>query len=89
MVDANKPTAGNSLPAKSIKRVGLSGFFYQKSNLVLAALLTAVFGGYLLFVSIPQSASFAAPGSGPQSLGTSIGFDSSDVLAFWPPARRT
>jgi len=82
MVDANKATAGNGVPAKPVKRVGLSGFFYQRSSLLLAVLLTAVFGGYLLFVSIPQSASFAAPGSGPQSLGTSIGFDSSDVLAF-------
>ena len=82
MVDANKATAGNGVPAKPVKRVGLSGFFYQRSSLLLAVLLTAVFGGYLLFVSIPQSASFEVPGSGPQSLGTSIGFDSSDVLAF-------
>ena len=82
MVDANKAAGANTAPAKPGKRGGLSGFFYQRSNLVLAAVLTAVFGGYLLFVSIPQSASFAVPGNDPQSLGTSIGFNSADVLAF-------
>ena len=82
MIDANKAAAGDTVAAKSAKRLGLSGFFYQRSNLVLAAVLTAVFGSYLLFVSIPQSASFAVPGNGPQSLGTSIGFNSTDVLAF-------
>lgn len=82
MIDANKAAAGDTVAAKSAKRLGLSGFFYQRSNLVLAAVLTAVFGGYLLFVSIPQSASFAVSGNGPQSLGTSIGFNSTDVLAF-------
>ena len=82
MIDANKAAAGDTVAAKSAKRLGLSGFFYQRSNLVLAAVLTAVFGGYLLFVSIPQSASFAVSGNGPQSLGTSIGFNSADVLAF-------
>jgi len=82
MIDANKAAAGDTVAAKSAKRLGLSGFFYQRSNLVLAAVLTAVFGGYLLFVSIPQSASFAVSGNGPQSLGTSVGFNSTDVLAF-------
>jgi len=82
MIDANKAAAGDTVAAKSAKRLGLSGFFYQRSNLVLAAVLTAVFGSYLLFVSIPQSASFAVPGNDPQSLGTSIGFNSTDVLAF-------
>ena len=82
MIDANKAAAGDTVAAKSAKRLGLSGFFYQRSNLVLAAVLTAVFGGYLLFVSIPQSASFAVSGNGPQSLGTSIGFNSTDVFAF-------
>ena len=82
MIDANKAAAGDTVAAKSAKRLGLSGFFYQRSNLVLAAVLTAVFGSYLLFVSIPQSASFAVSGNGPQSLGTSIGFNSTDVLAF-------
>ena len=85
MIDANKAAAGGTVAAKSAKRLGLSGFFYQRSNLGLAAVLTAVFGSYLLFVSIPQSASFAVPGNGPQSLGTSIGFNSTDVLAFHRP----
>jgi hypothetical protein len=61
----------------------ISQFFYEKSNLLMAALLSAVFVGYLLLVFTGKGAGFALAESEIQSLGTSFGFDQADVFSFF------
>ncbi len=68
------------------KRVGplsrVSGFFYSKSNLVTALVATAIFAGYLVFVLTAQGKAFAVANSTVKSLGTSLGFGQTEILAF-------
>ena len=68
------------------KRVGplsrVSGFFYSKSNLVTALVATAIFAGYLVFVLTAQGKAFAVANSTVKSLGNSLGFGQTEILAF-------
>lgn len=60
-----------------------SGFFYAKSNLVMALLATAVFTGYTVLILSGQGPAFEVAGSSVNSLGTSLGFGQAEVLAFF------
>ena len=60
-----------------------SGFFYAKSNLVMALLATAVFTGYTVLILSGQGTAFEVAGSSVNSLGTSLGFGQAEVLAFF------
>jgi hypothetical protein len=60
----------------------VSRFFYAKSNLITALIATAVFVGYLLFVLTAQGKAFAVSDSAVKSLGTSLGFGQTEILAF-------
>ena len=60
----------------------LSGFFYAKSNLVMALLATAVFAGYTVLILSGQGKAFEVANSSVKSLGTSLGFGQAEVLAF-------
>jgi hypothetical protein len=68
------------------KRIGplsrVSRFFYAKSNLITALLATALFVGYLFFVLTTQGMAFAVANSTVKSLGTSLGFGQTEILAF-------
>ena len=68
------------------KRIGplsrVSRFFYAKSNLITALLATALFVGYLFFVLTAQGMAFAVANSTVKSLGTSLGFGQTEILAF-------
>lgn len=59
-----------------------SRFFYAKSNLVTGLLATSVFAGYLVFVLTAQGNAFAVADSTVKSLGTSLGFGQTEILAF-------
>ena len=79
--------SGNS--AESVnrpKRFGplslVSRFFYAKSNLATALLATAIFAGYLVFVLTLQGKAFEVANSTVRSLGTSLGFGQTEILAF-------
>ncbi|CAB4604488.1 MAG: hypothetical protein F2587_02070 [Actinobacteria bacterium] len=60
----------------------VSRFFYAKSNLITALIATAVFVGYLLFALTAQGKAFAVADSAVKSLGTSLGFGQTEILAF-------
>lgn len=60
----------------------LSQFFYQKSSVFVAILLTAIFIGYLFFIMIGKAAAFELADSNIKSLGTSFGFDKADIIVF-------
>lgn len=60
----------------------VSRFFYAKSNLRTALVATAVFAGYLIFVLTAQGKAFAVANSTVTSLGTSLGFGQTEILAF-------
>jgi hypothetical protein len=60
----------------------VSRFFYAKSNLITALLATALFVGYLFFVLTAQGMAFAVANSTVKSLGTSLGFGQTEILAF-------
>ena len=68
------------------KRIGplsrVSRFFYARSNLITALLATALFVGYLFFVLTTQGMAFAVANSTVKSLGTSLGFGQTEILAF-------
>jgi hypothetical protein len=64
-----------------LKRI--SEFFYEKSNLKLAILCTAIFGAYLFLVMTRQAIGFEIPNSNVRSLGMTFGFEESDILAFF------
>jgi hypothetical protein len=50
--------------------------------LVTALLATAIFAGYLVFVLTAQGNAFAVANSTVRSLGTSLGFGQTEILAF-------
>jgi len=60
----------------------VSRFFYEKSNLVTALLVTLVFVGYLVFFLTEQGTAFEVANSSVKSLGTSLGFGQAEILAF-------
>jgi hypothetical protein len=60
----------------------LSQFFYKKSSVLVAVILTAISFGYLFLVMMGQAAGFELADSNIKSLGTSFGFDQADVLVF-------
>ena len=60
-----------------------SQFFYQNSNLKVVFLITAIFMGYLILVMIPKATGFELSSSNVKSLGTSFGFDQSDITTFF------
>ena len=51
--------------------------------MVVAVLLTVLFVGYLLSVFTGKGAAFALAEGEVQSLGTSFGFDQTDVISFF------
>jgi hypothetical protein len=57
----------------------LSQYFYQKSNGLVACFLTTVFVSYLILVMMGQAAEFEVIDSNIKSLGTSFGFEESDI----------
>ena len=64
-----------------LKRI--SELFYEKSNLKVAILCTAIFGAYLVLVMTQQAIGFEIPDSDLKSLGMTFGFEGSDILAFF------
>jgi hypothetical protein len=64
-----------------LKRI--SELFYEKSNLKVAILCTAIFGAYLVLVMTQQAIGFDIPDSDVKSLGMTFGFEGSDILAFF------
>jgi hypothetical protein len=60
----------------------VSQFFYTKSNVLVAFLLTATSFSYLFLVMMGQAAGFELADSQIKSLGTSFGFDQADVMVF-------
>jgi hypothetical protein len=60
----------------------LSQFFYQKSNLMTAIFLTAIFIGYLVLVMMDKAVGFELADSNIKSLGTSFGFNQADIMVF-------
>lgn len=77
--DRSKSKAG-LLEALNLKAV--SEFFYQNSNVLTAILMTVIFVGYLLLVMTSKAVGFETDASSIRSLGTSFGFDQSDIMAF-------
>jgi hypothetical protein len=67
---------------------GLSRFFYQKSSLLIAVLLTVIFINHLFLVMTGKAGRFELAYSNIKSLGTSVGFDQADVLAFFGNTHR-
>ena len=59
-----------------------SQFFYAKSSLVTAVLVTLVFAGYTVLVLSGQGKAFEVANSSIKSLGTSLGFGQAEILAF-------
>ncbi len=64
-----------------LKRI--SQFFYEKSNLKVALLCTAIFVAYLVLVMTRQAIGFEIPNSDIKSLGMTFGFKESDIIAFF------
>ena len=60
-----------------------SHFFYRKSNLFNALLLTSIFVAYLLLVLTKKAKAFEVANSTVKSLGTSLGFGQVEILAFF------
>ena len=60
----------------------VSRFFYEKSNLVTALLVTLVFVGYLVFFLTERGTAFEVANGSVKSLGTSLGFGQAEILAF-------
>ena len=65
----------------TLKRI--SQFFYEKSNLKVAILCTAIFGAYLFLVMTRQATGFEIPNSNIKSLGMTFGFSESDIITFF------
>ena len=65
----------------TLKRI--SQFFYEKSNLKVAILCTAIFGAYLFLVMTRQATGFEIPNSNIKSLGMMFGFSESDIITFF------
>jgi len=79
---SSKSTESKDPSRKSGPLSGASQFFYTKSNLVTALLATSVFAGYLLFFLTGKGKAFEVANSSTKSLGTSLGFDQVEILAF-------
>ena len=60
-----------------------SDFFYEKSNLKVAIVCTAIFVTYLVLVMTRQAIGFSIPNINIKSLGMTFGFNESDILAFF------
>jgi len=75
-----KVQQGSVIPS-SIRN--LSQFFYHKSSVVMAVVLTVITFGYLFFVMKAQSVGFELADSNIKSLGTSFGFGQTDVTSFF------
>ena len=67
-------------PVGPLSRV--SRFFYAKSNLLTALLATAIFASYLILILTAQGQAFEVANSTVKSLGTSLGFGQTEILAF-------
>lgn len=67
---------------KSGVLIRLSQFFFRKSNLKIGLIVTAVFSGYLAFLSFVGK-SFEVEGGNVKSLGTTFGFGVNDVTGFF------
>ena len=65
----------------TLKRI--SQFFYEKSNLKVAILCTAIFCAYLFLVMTRQATGFEIPNSNIKSLGMAFGFSESDIITFF------
>ena len=83
MLDRDKDITEQTGLIKAFTLRGLSEIFYQKSNFMIAFFLTSIFIGYLYLVMISKSKSFELADGGIKSLGTSFGFDQSDVIVFF------
>ena len=79
---SSKSTESKNPSRKSGPLSRTSQFFYTKSNLVSALLVTSVFAGYLLFFLTRQGKAFEVANSNVKSLGTSLGFGQAEILAF-------
>ena len=79
---SSKSTESKNPSRKSGPLSRASRFFYTKSNLVTALLATSVFASYLLFFLTKKGAAFEVANSSVKSLGTSLGFGQTEILAF-------
>lgn len=79
---SSKSTESKNPSRKSGPLSRASRFFYTKSNLVTALLATSVFAGYLLFFLTKKGTAFEVANSSVKSLGTSLGFGQTEILAF-------
>ncbi len=79
---SSKSTESKNPSRKSGPLSRASQFFYTKSNLVTALLATSVFAGYLLFFLTKKGTAFEVASSSVKSLGTSLGFGQTEILAF-------
>lgn len=61
----------------------IADFFYRRTNLIIAIILTVATFSYLFLVMLEMAKCFAVPDGGPESLGTTFGFDSEVVLQFF------
>ena len=79
---SSKSTESKNPSRKSGPLSRASQFFYTKSNLITALLATSVFAGYLLFFLTGKGKAFEVANSNVKSLGTSLGFGQTEILAF-------
>ena len=80
---SSKSTESKNLSRKSGPLSRASRFFYTKSNLVTALLATFVFAGYLLSFLRGKGKAFEVANSSIKSLGTTLGFGQTEILAFF------
>ena len=80
---SSKSTESKNPSRKSGPLSRASQFFYTKSNLITALLATSVFAGYLLFFLTGKGKAFEVANSGVKSLGTTLGFGQTEILAFF------
>jgi len=79
---SSKSTESKNPSRKSGPLSRASRFFYTKSNLVTALLVTSLFASYLLFFLTKKGAAFEVANSSVKSLGTSLGFGQTEILTF-------
>ena len=65
-----------------IRLESLSQFFYQNATIFNAVLATVGFIAYLLLVMTSKATGFETEASSIRSLGTTFGFDQTDIIAF-------
>ena len=61
----------------------LSDYFYDKSNLIVAIILTVICFSYAFTVLVDASKCFEVQGSEVTSLGVKLGFGHADVVSFF------